>query len=384
MLARCSEVACLSPASTAVADQSDGVSEGHDSSLGLDSLRMTRLIAPAIFLMVSLCANRPSSAQQAPTEKPRYPWAEKMFSELEHDFGVVARGSDAKYRITINNLYQEDVHIQQITTTCGCTAVRPSKETLASREKAEIEITMDTRKFTNLKTSSVVVVFDKPLFGEVRIPIQAYIRTDVVLTPGGVDFQGVTQGSAVTRKLNIAYAGRDDWKIHEVINKSPHLETSLKETGRANNRVNYELEVSLKPDAPVGALREQLTLITDDAANPRIPVLVDARVEGEYTINPEIIDFGTVKPGTAVSKNIVVRGKKPFRVAGVTSADLGDRLVARLPQESKPIQIVPLTLTAPDTPGVIDQVVQLQIDGVAQPVPCRVFAKVASPDASQP
>jgi len=57
-------------------------------------------------------------------------------------------------------------------------------------------------------------------------PIQAYIRTDVVLTPGGVDFQGVTQGSAVTRKLNIAYAGRDDWKIHEVINKSPHLETS--------------------------------------------------------------------------------------------------------------------------------------------------------------
>lgn len=345
---------------------------------------MTRLLAPAIFLMVSLLANRPSSAQQAPAEKPRYPWAEKMFSAMEHDFGVVARGSDARHRIEITNLYQEEVHIQQITTTCGCTAVRPSKETLASREKAEIEITMDTRKFTNLKTSSVVVVFDKPLFAEVRIPIQAYIRTDVVLTPGGVDFQGVTQGTPATRKISIAYAGREDWQIREVINKNPHLETSLKETGRANNRVNYELDVNLKPDAPLGALREQITLITDDAANPRIPILVDARVESEYTINPAVVDFGSLKPGAQVAKNVVIRGKKPFRVTGLTSADLGDRLSAKFPQEAKPIQIVPMTLTAPDAPGVIDQVINLQIEGVEQAVPCRVFARVVSPDTAKP
>lgn len=342
---------------------------------------MTRPLLPAIFLMVTLCMNRTGFAQQAPAEKPRYPWADKMFSALEHDFGVVARGADAKYRIEITNLYQEEVHIQQITTTCGCTAVRPSKETLASREKAEIEITMDTRKFTNLKTSSVVVVFDKPLFAEVRIPIQAYIRTDVVLNPGGVDFQAVPRGTAASRKVAIAYAGREDWKIREVISKSPHLEVALKETSRANNRVNYELEVNLKPDAPLGALREQVTLITDDAANPQIPVLVDGRVESDFNINPTVVDFGTLAPGAQGSKNVVIRGRKPFTVSAVRNANLGERIAAKLPGEAKPIQIVPLSLTAPTAEGVVDEVVEVQIEGQPEPVTCRVIAKVVAPKA---
>jgi hypothetical protein len=345
---------------------------------------MTRPLLPAIFLMVTLCMNRASFAQQAPAAKPRYPWADKMFSALEHDFGVVARGADAKHRIEITNLYQEEVHIQQITTTCGCTAVRPSKETLASREKAEIEITMDTRKFTNLKTSSVVVVFDKPLYAEVRIPIQAYIRTDVVLNPGGVDFQAVSRGTGASRKVAIAYAGREDWKIRDVINKSPHLEVALKETARANNRVNYELEVNLKPDAPLGALREQLTLITDDAANPQIPVLVDARIESDFTVNPTVVDFGTLAPGAQGSKNVVIRGKKPFTVSGVSSANLGERIAAKLPAEAKPIQIVALSLTAPAAEGVVDETVQVQIEGQPEPVPCRVIAKVVAPAKASP
>jgi hypothetical protein len=345
---------------------------------------MTRPLIPAIFLMVTLCMTGAGFAQQAPVAKPRYPWADKMFSALEHDFGVVARGADTKHRIEITNLYQEDVHIQQITTTCGCTAVRPSKETLASREKAEIEITMDTRKFTNLKTSSVVVVFDKPLFAEVRIPIQAYIRTDVVLSPGGVDFQGVPRGAGASRKVAIAYAGREDWKIREVINKSPHLDVSLKETARANNRVNYELEVNLKADAPLGVLREQLTLLTDDAANPQIPVLVDARVESDFTVSPAVVDFGTLAPGAQGSKNVVIRGKRPFTVSGVSSANLGERITAKLPAEAKPIQIVSLSLTTPTAEGLVDETVQIQIEGEPDPVACRLGAKVVAPSKANP
>ena len=44
---------------------------------------------------------------------------------------------------------------------------------------------MDTKKFQHDKNSSVTVVIDRPQYAEVRIPIHAYIRTDVVLAPGG-------------------------------------------------------------------------------------------------------------------------------------------------------------------------------------------------------
>ena len=110
-------------------------------------------------------------------------WAEKMFEKRSHDFGVVARGADVRYRLKITNIYKETVHISNVRTTCGCTAAAPSKSTLASRESAFIEVTMDTRRFKRRKDSNVIVTFDQPLYAEVRIPITAYIRTDVVLTP---------------------------------------------------------------------------------------------------------------------------------------------------------------------------------------------------------
>jgi len=305
-----------------------------------------------------------------------YEWAEQMFAKREHDFGVVARGADAKYRLEITNKYKEDVHISNITTTCGCTAVRPSKDTLVSREKAYIEITMDTRKFTHEKNSSVTVVFDKPLYATVRIPIKAYIRTDVVLSPGGAEFGSVPRGSDVERKIGIAYAGRETWKIRDVVNKSEHLAARLQETSRGNNRVNYDLYVTVKGSAPLGDLRDQLMLITDDQGNPQIPVLVDARIENEYTVNPELVDFGTVAPGARVTKNVVIRGKKPFTVSRIESDRLRDALEARLSPDAKVTQIVAITLTAPMSPGPVTESLHILVDGVAEAIHCKAYFKV--------
>ena len=53
-----------------------------------------------------------------------YQWAQQMFEKLDHDFGVVARGADARYRLKITNKYKQPVHIASVTTTCGCTASR--------------------------------------------------------------------------------------------------------------------------------------------------------------------------------------------------------------------------------------------------------------------
>src|SRR5579872_3590488 len=103
-------------------------------------------------------------------------WAERMFSELNHDFGVVARGADVKHRLKITNNVGRPVHIATVTTTCGCTAAKPEKETLASGESTHVEITMNTVKFEGHKPSSVTVVFDRPSHAEVRIPVESYIR----------------------------------------------------------------------------------------------------------------------------------------------------------------------------------------------------------------
>ncbi len=345
---------------------------------GDGKMQITRRVWTGMLLAAGLMG-RVAQAQSpvVPDDRQRYPWAEKMFAELEHDFGVVARGSDTRHRIEITNLYKEEVHIGQITTTCGCTAVRPSQNVLASNQKAFIEITMDTRKFVNQKHSSVKVIFDKPLYGEVWIPIKAYIRNDVVLNPGSAEFGAVARGNLTERRLEVSYAGRADWKVREVVSKNPHLDVELRETSRANNRVKYDLLVRLKPGAPTGEFRDQLTLLTDDEGNPQIPVLVEGRIEEDFQVTADVVDFGTLTPGAKATRNVVIKGRRPFKVAQLDCEKLPGALEARLPAADKQVQIVPVSLTAPATEGTHTEVLQFRIEGETEPVNCKVFFKVA-------
>jgi len=269
-------------------------------------------------------------------------WADQMFEKHEHDFGVVARGADAKYRLVITNKFAPDVRISSVTTSCGCTAAKPSKETLKSRESAYIEIVMDTKKFTLQKDSSVTVVFDtisdRPQHAEVRIPVKAFIRTDVVLTPGGAEFGPITKGADAERKISVAYAGRQNWAIRNVISKNPNITAKAVETSRGGGQVNYDLVVTVKGSIPAGEFRDMVTLVTDDQSNPFIPVLVDGRVDKEYTVSPELVDFGTLAPGAKKTVNVILRGRKPFTIDKIESEKSAGMFEVRLPAEAKPIR----------------------------------------------
>ena len=304
-------------------------------------------------------------------------WAEKMFDKQSHDFGVVARGSDVSYRFKITNLYKPAVHIASVRTTCGCSAAKPSKSTLASLEVAYVEVTMDTRKFIRRKDSNLIVTIDKPYYIEVRIPVTAYIRTDVVLDPGSVNFGAVDRRTGGQRKVGVAYAGRDDWKIKEVRTKNKHLDAKVVETSRGNGRVNYDLLVTLKPSAPAGALREQLLLITDDQSSPRVPVLVEARVEADFTVTPAVVSLGMLVSGKAKTVNVVVRGKKPFKIDKVECSSNSGTFKVRLPKKARQVHVLPLTITPPDKPGTFQEEFTVKIAGRAEPVKFKAYGKIA-------
>src|SRR4029453_14077735 len=57
-------------------------------------------------------------------------WARKMFATPTHDFGHVPRGSKTEFAFEIENCYEEDVHIADVRSSCGCTAPTITKPTL--------------------------------------------------------------------------------------------------------------------------------------------------------------------------------------------------------------------------------------------------------------
>ncbi len=308
-------------------------------------------------------------------------WAEKMFEERSYDFGVVARGSTVSHRFKVTNIYDVPVHIASVRTTCGCTAASPSKTTLEPGESAYIEASMDTVRFVHRKDSNLIITFDAPYYAEVYIPLTVYIRRDVVFTPGSANFGVVPQGKQVEKKIDVAYAGRPDWKIVEVKSGSPHVEARVVETRRTEMYVNYDLFVTLKGTAPPGDFRTLVTLITDDQTGREVPLLVEAQIESEYSVTPSVLSLGLLRPGEQRLTNVVIKGRHPFQIEKI-ECDSGSAVYkVRLPKEAKTIHVVPFTVIAPTEPGTIDETftVHLKAGDKTAVVTFKAYGRVAAP-----
>jgi hypothetical protein len=249
-------------------------------------------------------------------------WAQKMFKVKDHDFGSVARGAKVEYSYVFENLYMEDVHISHAYSSCHCTDVRVENPTVKTYEKGAIVATFNTNAFSGQRGATLTVVIDRPFYAEVQLQDRGYIRTDVDVQPGSVQFGSIDQGIGYKQFVDVNYTGgRDDWKLVGLRSDNPHISAKAYETSRNYGQATYRLEVHVDKAMPAGYLDDHLALLTNDASAQQIPVLVEGRIMPTISVSPAALFMGVVQPGQKATKTLVVTSKKPFRVLSITCDD---------------------------------------------------------------
>ncbi len=342
------------------------------------SPRFLRSIALLCMAMVGLCASSGAAWAQSTD------WAVKMFAESSHDFGVVAKGADTRFVIKVTNLYEEQVLISAVSSSCGCTSARMLDNTLDSLEESGLELVVDTKRFSHEKNPTVTVNIAKPFPAVVKIPVKVYIRTDVVLTPGAANFGRIDEGAGKSMTIDLAYAGRPNWNLRGVESPDRYVSATLSEASRLGGTVNYRITVKLDPSLPQGPVRSQLFLMTDDVQNPRIPVLVEGDVVPEFAVNPEVVSFGILTAGKPGTQNVVVRAGsgRPFSIEGIQCGSDREMFQTKLPQGERTVHVIPLTVLTPDEPGVLQETFELKIVGRTQPVRFSASGKIVGNEVS--
>jgi len=289
-------------------------------------------------------------------------WADKMFVARSYDFGNIARGAKAEFAFELANDYLEDVHIASVQASCGCTTPRIEKDTLKTYEKGAIIAHINSDRFLGSQGSTITVTIDRPQYAQVQLHVKAHIFSDVILEPSSVAMGSVDRGNSVERTISVRYTGRNDWQIVEVRSGNPHLTGTVTETAREGGRVTYDLKVALGKDAPAGCLSDSVWLITNDTRTKHIPVPVEGEVRAEISVSPSSLFLGVVQPGDSVSKPIVVRGQKPFRITSIR-ADC-ECLQASVPksEEPKSLYVVPIKFTGREKTGKITQTIRIETD----------------------
>ncbi len=289
-------------------------------------------------------------------------WAEKMFNKVEHDFGTVARGADTVYKFEVTNLYKQTMKITRVRTSCGCTSPTIENGTIKTYEKAYIVAKFNTRTFTGRHGATLTISFAPPFSAEVQVRVHGNIRSDVVFSPGAIAFSNIDEGEIREQTVTVSYAGRANWSIVDVTNDNDHFEVELNEISRRRGKVSYRLLVRLKDDVPTGYFKDQLTVVTNDqrAESQRIPLYVEGRILPEISVTPENLVLGDVVAGESITRKIVVRGKKPFRIVDVNCGD--DCFSFKTKDQSNVLHLVEITYVPRADSGKVKVPVQITTD----------------------
>jgi len=245
-------------------------------------------------------------------------WKE-VFPVRSHDFGTVAVAAKTEFRFPVHNRSDRPIHIRKVRASCGCTTPIVESDYIGPNETSYIRARFNTDTFKGKRGANLTVVIDKPVYTEVRLRVDGYIRSDMVFHPGSVEFGKLDSGQQDIKTVKVLYAGRKSWQILNMESPHPWLIPVFAEVSRSRGRVTYDVSVTLAADAPSGFFQNELVVLTNDSEMPRVPLFVSGEVTTLLKVSPGAIALGSLKPGESSAKKLIVIGQTPFVIESITA-----------------------------------------------------------------
>ena len=244
-----------------------------------------------------------------------------------------------------------------------------------------VEATINTTNFQGPKASGLTLILDRPNWVEVDLNLTCFIRSDITMNPGQLDF-GIVRRSAKlpSTSLTMTYAGgRSDWDIVKMKTQTDRVKAEAKEIGRtADGQINWLITATLQPSVPIGYFKDEITLITNDTPAQTIPISVVANIQTAVSVTPSIINLGRVRPGQTISNANVVHvrssaspspSRSSRRAVGARAGRAQARIALGSRRESE--------IQGPRDARPLSRVVKIETDLKEEPpVQIKVFATV--------
>lgn len=99
------------------------------------------------------------------------------FEPKTFDFGEMNQGDKKSHTFTLTNDGKSELIIRRVRSSCGCTAVAPSKKVIAPGESAPIKVTFDSRGKRGRQSKSITVITNDPKTPTTTLRISSNVVT---------------------------------------------------------------------------------------------------------------------------------------------------------------------------------------------------------------
>ncbi|MDX2132857.1 MAG: DUF1573 domain-containing protein [Planctomycetota bacterium] len=285
------------------------------------------------------------------------------FDQTTHEFGEISDDKPVEAVFKFTNRGTGPVEIVSTQGSCGCTVPALDKKVYQPGESGEIKVQYNPHHRRGPQHTTVTVTTNDDSNRTVVLNVKSDVNPLVVVEPAMVALGEVAKGRGKTMTVTVTSRSKDiriegaTPNIALVDSKVlPGVETVV------NGRTvwQYPVEISVKPNAPVGPIAGGVSLRTSEAGR-QVNFTVQGEVIGDVLANPARLQLGALQPGQAIMSAVSLKSRngKPFKILKVEEQPQGPSpLFAKLdvrddqvPAGAAPAYTLNLAGTAPGAGG---------------------------------
>jgi len=284
------------------------------------------------------------------------------------DMGTVPQGEILEINFELVNEGDQTLEIRAVRPTCGCTVADFDRE-IAAGKSGFVKAKLDTGDFSGPISKSILIMTSDPQEPTVTVVIKATVHPYVEVLPRALIRFNAVQHEPMVEKITVVAAENDpNFKVTGVSSSVPYLATAVRplpkdELVAGKSAQQYEIELSLEDDAPVGPVNAVLEVETNHPKAKVVPIKVFGVVRALLHVTPSQVQFGSVSAKNEPGRNLIlVNNRSGGAKVSVQSATINDAAFAAevVTIEAGKRYQVTVTVNSNASPGPRDAVLTLK------------------------
>jgi hypothetical protein len=255
-----------------------------------------------------------------------------QFESQTADFGRLVEGEKTEIHYHFRNAGGDTLIIENVRTSCGCTAALVSEKRLAPGEKGDIRVTFNSSGFRGKPHKTVTVWSNDPDTPKVTLSFSGIVWSEVTVTPRRIAFGKIDkavldntspdgkrkEAVRLWREVRVKFPTNPKLFVTEAMASSPALKAEVMPRATEDSGEDV-VRIRITPEARIGSLLEQVTISTTSKIQPTVSVGVRADIRGDLVATPRSLPIRVSRKDTSYVRQVFVwkKGKKDLRIEAV-------------------------------------------------------------------
>jgi hypothetical protein len=289
-----------------------------------------------------------------------------FFENPDFNFGHIFKGQKIEHIYEFENRGKDILNIGKVKTSCGCTAVILTNDTILPGKTGEIRATFNSKSYTGNVTKSISVISNDPERPSYKLTISGEIIEDVSIKPRNIDFGSVSLGERTNRTFTIKSQTTPDFKIKKITPSKPFINASIIEEENGE----YVIKVALENNPGIGRFSGGIYLETNSQMQKKVTVPFFGEIVGDVTTYPKKIYYGFVTRGKELTHKLFVKiNKDNIKILSIkTSPDYVSSEIVEEGEKDNHHYLIEVKLHAEAAAGKIGGLLELYTNSKIQPV----------------